>query len=318
MEKVRDKFTSQLEKIKSEYSADFIESLIKIKITLIIIFITITIIYLSQEDELVKNGNIRVYTMLHSPEYLKKLISLASLDGIFGALSFIFVLGSRGGWENVGTNIARYLKEILLTAVILFLFRFSQESSGFNRWMSPNSKIYREMDKIEMKHFEKMLEDDAIKAMSTGPEPAVLTQQQKTDIITKVKTQYSTDMNDLKKVSEYTFVQPFGFAVEKTAIGVTGLFVSFYAIKMLIATLYGYSSDAHGLAENNISGAQFTSELFMMFILNTIPSMLAPVIYDEDYKGSDVLMACGMGGASVVIHTLFQYAGLYQGLGENN
>jgi len=312
-----DKIVSQLEKIKSEYTQDFIESLIKIKVTLIIIFIAITVIYLMQEDEFIKNGNVGVYTMLHMSEYLKKLICVASLDGLFGALSFVFVLGSRGGWSHIGSNISRYLKEIILTAVILFLFRFSQESSGFNRWLSPTDKVYRELDKLEMKHFEQILEEDALNAISSE-ERKVLTEEQKTAITKKVQLAYKKGMKAVNKIPEYTFMSPFGYAIEKTALSVAGLFVTFYSIKMLIATFYGYSSNAHGLSENNISGGQFASELAIMFIFNTIPSMVAPYIYEERYKASDIMMALGMGTASVVIHTMFQYAGLYQGLGQKH
>lgn len=314
MDKINEKITSQLEKIKNEYTEDFIESLVKIKVTLIVIFIAITVIYLMQEDEFIKSGNVGVYTMLHLSEYLKKLICVASLDGLFGASSFVFILGSRGGWSHIGKNVVRYFKEIILTAIILFLFRFSQESSGFNRWMDPNAKVYKELDKMEMNRLEQLLEQDALN--SINGEHKVLNDKQKSEIIQEVQLTYKKGLKVVNKIPEYAFMSPFGYAVEKTAMSVTGLFMAYYSVKMLIAAFYGYSSNANGLFENNISGGKFTTELVIMFIFNTIPSMVAPYIYEEKYKASDILMALGMGGISVVIHTLFQYAGLYQGLGK--
>ena len=317
MESAKNKITEQLEKMKNEYTSDFIESLVKLKVTLIVLFITISVIYLAQENELLSHGNIHVYTMLHSDEYLKKLIFVASLDGLFGALSFMFILGSRGGWGHVVKNINSHIKEILLTATILFLFRFSQESSGFNRWMYPHSSIYKNIDEKEKEDLEKIMVDAELKKLNAASPTHVLSEQRRTAIMKKLEAQYASDIKIMDKISPYTYESGFGMAVEKTAIGGIGLFSAYYMIKMLMSTFYGYSSGTQSLESQNITNMQFVGELTSMFVFNSIPSIVAPFIYGQEHASHDVVMGLGMGTVSVIIHVLFQYAGLYSGLGHN-
>lgn len=303
---LHNKFDHWKQIIEDDPTTDFIRSLGIMKVMLIVTFIMITIIYFEQEQKLINSGNVHVYTLLHSTGYLKKLMIASSMDALFGILTFITIVGNRGGIRNLPGNIIKNGKTIALLSVILFMFRFSQESSGFNRWMSPNAAIYQELDQVEMAQ---------LKQQMIASEGNVLSEAEMSKINAKLQKLYSKGENNLNKAIEYE--SPFGIAVEKTAIGVFALIMIFYSIKICIATFYGYKSEKTWMGINHISHSGFCIELFIMFLFNAIPSLMAPKIYGVPYASSDVMMAFGMGGFAAFLHVMFQYGGLYQGLSGN-
>lgn len=303
------------------YTNTFVSSLIKIKISLIILFILITVVYLIQQETLIKDGNIHVYTMLHSKNDIKQLLKASCIDAFFVSLSFIFILATRGGIRHLFHNIVEHMKEIVILAIVFFLFRFAQESSGMNRWLAPKSDTYTKLDKEQLKQMvltqANILREEKELENANSEDHYVLSEQELLDkasdaIIQKYKEQTE------QCTQSYTYANPFRLAIEKTSMGLLTLFILFQMGKMFIAFLTGFNSGNHKIGvDGEQTLALFVFECVGMAVINMIPSLVAPKIYGEKVEKKDILMALGMGGLSFGAHIWFQYAGLYSSLSNH-
>jgi len=296
--------------IKQTISDSFMNTLIILKVTLIVLFIMITIIYMAQENKLIDDGNIHVYTMLHSKDDLNDLIKLSSMDGIFGALSFIVILASRGGMANLANNIFSSLGEIIVVALILFMFRFTQESSGFNRWLTPDEPIYHKIDAMQIKIMQEKIENNEMQGK-------ILSSVEESDIMAKIRHTYAQHVANVGQTPSDMIVSPFKLALQNTAFAFIGLFILLGCLNLFRKAGTGFLYNMFDLEPAGVSKGQFALELLAMFVLNSIPSLVAPKLYNEKYTGMAIGIGFGMGGLSVVIHVLLQYAGLYSGFSHN-
>jgi len=307
MEKIREKLTSKFESIRDNYTDEFLESLVKLKVALLVLFIMITVVYFVEENQLIVNGNVHVYTMTHDEKMFKKLLLVSICEGLFGALAFIFVIGNRGGLKNLPQNIKMHFDEILLVAVILFFFRFSQETSGFNRWLSPEADMYKELDDQQI--------HDTIDSQFSIKKNEVITKAEMERREEMIEKTYITDIAVLDKIRE-EYEDPFLNAFGKTTLGMLGLFIFYHTLKMIYLAIHGYLDGKNSIDSYKIDNQQFGFEILMMFIISAIPSLLEIYIFGEKLGAKNAVLALGMGTTSASLHIMFQFTGLYDHLGK--
>lgn len=291
MDSIKAVFNNEVNNLKTEYTKQFVNTLVILKVILLTLFIIITINYYIKQKKFIVDRNFHVYTMLQSPEYFKKLILASSMDAIFGVLSFIFIIVSRGGYDNMWKNIIESYKEIILVAIILFLFRFTQESSGFNRWITTDSGIYKKLDKLEIENL-------------LAKEPDLNKRR-------LLQQQYDNDILDTNRSIQYKYASPFELVFGNTIMGIFAIFIAIGVIKLIAATAYGSTHSDNSFSAYGISNTKIIFEIVVMFVLNSIPSLLEPVIYGDSTTKKSVLLSFGMGSLSSILYIMFQYTGLY-------
>jgi hypothetical protein len=245
------------------------------------------------------------------------LFLASSLDAFFGTLSFLFVIGTRGGLQNLGKNMKGCWKQIGMVAMILFLFRFTQESSGFNRYMFPKDKIYKDLDNEQLNHMAQFEADK--EATFYDQYKKILSEEQLQKKKTELRNKYSEDhANDDSVQMKNRFSPAFYLASGKTVTGLVSLLCLGGVMSLIYFAIRGYFGGTNSLSEYHVSYKQFVVELLAMGIINAIPSLIEPRIYGEKIGKSSISMAAGMGGMSAIVHVMFQYAGLYDSFLEQH
>lgn len=129
--------------MKLNYTEEFINSIIQIKVSLLIFFIIVTCVYLAKQKAFIQNNNVHAYTLLNSKKYFVNLLLSCSIDAIAGMVTFLFILNNRDNTNSIYSIISNKCNDLLIVGAIIFLFKFVREASGFNRWNNQYNNAYQ-------------------------------------------------------------------------------------------------------------------------------------------------------------------------------
>jgi len=275
-----------MDTIKEDYQKNykyiFHNSLMSIRIGLIVIFILITLVYQAKYRK-IENAQ----TFFGHPSTRIRIVGGALVASILGMMSVVFVIVSRAGTAAIMRNI----NKVLFVGVILFLFTVARESSGFNRWLSR-------------------------KETAEGKGPYASISKAKYTSNNNVEY-YEKDLMDEKKCE--TKPQPFLDSISTLSLILIGIALIYFIGKMFVATYYGFTSEQNNLDSlPGMFGGKITPllgfiiELLVVGILISASPALDPIIRGKGYDSSKEMIFY-IFIIAVSLHIMFQYTGMLKG-----
>ena len=260
-----------------DFHHHFEGKLLRFKGGLLVLLVLVSLIYQ------VKYAHVQgARTLLNSATGKGRVFGDAALAAFLGTMSAVFVMWSRHGSGAMLT--LGSLKTYALVAVVLGLFVFAQESSGFNRWLDAGNiaagkGIYYELDATH----------DA----------------------TTVNPAQSLDAGG----------NPFLVSLSYFALGVTVLAAVYYGYGMFQSTACGYRSGRNnvrdtGLLNGRVPGwpiAAFVVELLVIAALNSVEPLSGPSIRGQARTGASWMMAGATAAVAILLQCMFQYSGTLGG-----
>jgi hypothetical protein len=219
-------------------------------------------------------------------EYIGRAMGGALLASIMGTISAAVVMGMRGGHANGGFWSGDHIKGInlMIVAVIFFLFEFAKESSGLNRYMA---NLFGGIDKSQYAEIDFGIspdEDDPDNQLQVQAKQAIATSETTGD----------------------PFVNSIGISI----IVLVGFAIVGLAFDMIGCTYFGYkSNDNNILGEKGYGAGKFSLEFAFVLVANIIPLLVAPVIRKEGFEVATGANAA-MLGLIIAIQLMFHYTGL--------
>lgn len=258
---------------KTEYKKELFSSLIRIKFILMISLILLSIIYQVYFIYIRNENNSKTYA--NGTKETKIAFVLENI--ITFLLTFIvviFLYWSRLGWNKMTTDKWQILYASVMVSMVLTTFSIAQELSGFNRWSSNNEGEY------------KIIDDNLDKSKS---EP-------KQDI------ERHPFLTTLAYFSMFTFVSIF----------------LFYSIKILIIVGYAFRKNKNTINDiPRMFGQKLTDksnkiiifllELIIISTLTCAPFFITPIIRQDEYTNSKIIVILGLICMSIILQLGFQY-----------